>query len=296
MMTIILKLIAPLAAGITAMIPIYSDRNNKSARYLYTMSILVVIIWIVTSAILISDYNDSKKAYSEEQRQTGLLNQIRAAQGDEEILKNYVTAQRVVIDKLAGQSSQDFIDELRETLHEKKEKRNELNKVSEKLSAEYQVRMIPFQDFILAQIDRRMDALEQDGIISKIEKAPQSESPVVVVDKLSKYKHIRHYKFIDGSDLFVRQSPLLIHSGKTSGSLEIILHFQRPEFYDETLLKFDIYPNKSIIQNGKKGVLGFSDYSSETNPMSDKQLLDNAVEAINKSILYSIIEIDADKK
>jgi hypothetical protein len=290
MFSIILKLIAPLAAGITAIISIWSERGHKSLGYLRLMTSLTILIWLVTSAILIFDYNDLKKLNSMESDQTMILKQIRAAQGDDEILNNYVTAQRVVIDKLASHSSSDFINELRNTVDEKSEKRGELNSVGEKLAAEFQVRLIPMQDFILAQLDRRMEALKEDGTILKIEKHDQSKSPVVVVEKRAENIRIRDYEFKAGSHLYVNQKPMFIRSGKASDSLLLSIYFNMPAYYRIGLVRFDFYQDRSIIHNEFKEALGFEDYTSNDNPMSDKKLIDNIVEAINKSILYSIVE------
>ena len=122
MWSIILKLLAPLLGALLAIVSVQSEKKTKSRRYFLTMGGLIIVSWIATSAILITDHFSIQDADQKRDEQTTMLYGIRAAQGDDKMFENYIAAYRVLIDNLSSQSSQTYIDELRKTLPKKRNK------------------------------------------------------------------------------------------------------------------------------------------------------------------------------
>lgn len=212
------------------------------------------------------------------------LREIRAALGDEDILKEFLALKYEKLMSSSREEATAWADALIKSLPDRAREIEGLEEVSDTLAARYRMKWEPLYSFVLQSLDSRIETLQNAGVVTSFQKR---ESPLLVREELAgSGPPIRVARFRDSYDLVMWLRPGVIQYGKVLNTP--LLVFKEQNFAGPWITEI-YFRTDEILLSAKGKYSGLRYRTQAEEPLSDETLRERVEAVINQAVTLAAV-------
>ena len=283
----VLLVVGPALHFVAGVALLVIDHKRAEARWEHWVyRVVAVVLFAVAAVTVFAGYQD----IVEDRKSAALLEQIAVDTGDDELLQRNLRMAYQLKYQSSQEEAEEFVDSLLESLPDRLEAAEDLERSSKEALRNYRIRWEPLYVSVLASFDARVQELEDKGAITSSERA---DVPLVKErDENLETTMTRGLNLAGVVGVVLAMYPAEIQEGRIRrAELHLFVNPPKARKTEFFKIRFDPHQTDILVRNNPHGktvhwIAANTEFDASD---MDSEFLSHADAAINEAFTYAVV-------